>query len=100
VDIDNTSSSDQPDLIIEPISDTIQGDLTNAAQNYTTSDRGATIARDETCQITYSFVVEAAIPTNRQHTVETHLTGSPTASTTRPDRQPCLRGGSGQEATP
>src|SRR4029453_9429417 len=54
--VTNTSSNDTPDLVIESISDTVQGDLT-AAGNVDTSDCGATLASGASCTITYSYNV-------------------------------------------
>ena len=56
VTIENTSSSDSPDLVFDAITDTLQGDLTNAA-NYDTSDCGASLAPGDTCTIVYTYTV-------------------------------------------
>ena len=74
--ITNESSDDSPDLVFDAIDDTVQGDLTDAA-NYTSSTCGASIAWDENCTITYSYNVpeDADDPYPNTVTVETHPTG-------------------------
>jgi uncharacterized repeat protein (TIGR01451 family) len=74
--IENTSSSDTPDLVIESISDTLQGDLTDAA-NYDSSTCGATIASGASCTIVYTHTVLAsdADPLKNTASVATHPTG-------------------------
>ena len=76
VGVTNTSSNDTPDLVIESISDTVQGDLTDAA-NVDTSDCGATLASGASCTITYSFNVPqgASDPFTNTVTVQSHPTG-------------------------
>jgi hypothetical protein len=78
VDIDNTSSADSPDLVIESILDSVQGDLTDSA-NYDTSDCGVSLAAGDSCQITYSFLVpgDATDPYPNTVTIETHPDGFP-----------------------
>jgi hypothetical protein len=75
--ISNTSSGDSPDLIIDTISDTLQGDLTNAA-NYDTSDCGAS-ASGAGCTIEYTYTVQGGDPDPLLNTasVETHPDGFP-----------------------
>jgi uncharacterized repeat protein (TIGR01451 family) len=74
--VHNTSSGDSPALVIESISDTVQGDLTDAA-NVDTSDCGATLASGASCTITYSFNVpdNASDPFLNTVTVESHPDG-------------------------
>ncbi|MEJ2597737.1 MAG: hypothetical protein P8Z00_05350 [Anaerolineales bacterium] len=74
--IENTSSSDTPDLVIESISDTLQGDLTDAA-NYDSSTCGATIASGASCTIVYTHTVLASDddPLKNTASVATHPTG-------------------------
>ena len=76
VTITNTSSNDTPALVIESISDTVQGDLTDAA-NYDTSNCGATLASGASCTITYSYNVPggASDPYLNTVTVKTHPDG-------------------------
>ncbi len=76
VEIDNNSSSDSPDLVIDKISDTVQGDLTDSA-NYDTSDCGASLASSAGCTITYHYTVPqgASDPYQNTVTVETHPDG-------------------------
>ena len=57
VTITNDSSSDSPDLVFDLISDSLQGDLTNAA-NFDSSTCGASFAWDESCQIDYTYTVQ------------------------------------------
>jgi hypothetical protein len=56
VDVDNTSSADTPALVIESISDTVQGDLTDPAK-VDSSNCGATLASGASCTITYHYTV-------------------------------------------
>jgi uncharacterized repeat protein (TIGR01451 family) len=74
--VTNTSSNDTPALVIESISDTVQGDLT-AAGNVDTSDCGATLASGASCTITYSYTVPqgASDPFLNTVTVQSHPTG-------------------------
>jgi hypothetical protein len=76
--LDNDSSDDSPDLIIESISDTVQGDLTVEA-NYDSSDCGASLAAGDSCEIAYSYLVpgDASDPHVNTVTVETHPDGFP-----------------------
>jgi uncharacterized repeat protein (TIGR01451 family) len=76
VTITNDSSDDSPDLVFDSISDTVQGDLT-AAANYTSSTCGASFAWDESCTIIYSYNVpgDATDPYPNTVTVETYPSG-------------------------
>jgi uncharacterized repeat protein (TIGR01451 family) len=83
VTIENTGSADSPDLVIESITDSLQGDLTDAG-NYDTSDCGTTLAAGDSCEITYTYVTQAgddpgtagALLTNTV-SVESHPDGFP-----------------------
>jgi uncharacterized repeat protein (TIGR01451 family) len=78
VDIKNTSSADAPNLVIDKISDTVQGDLTQAA-NYDSSTCGASLASNGACKITYHYTVpaNASDPYPNTVTVESHPSGFP-----------------------
>ncbi|KKL87351.1 hypothetical protein LCGC14_1935540, partial [marine sediment metagenome] len=76
--ITNTSSADSPDLVIDSISDTLQGDLTDAA-NFDSSDCGASLAPSASCTIVYTYTVQGGDPDPLLNTasVETHPEGFP-----------------------
>ena len=76
VTIENTSSTDSPALVFDLISDSLQGDLTNAA-NYDSSTCGASLAAGTSCQIDYSYTVQGGDPDPLLNTVtvETHPDG-------------------------
>ncbi|UCG34036.1 MAG: hypothetical protein JSU68_05245, partial [Phycisphaerales bacterium] len=59
--ITNQSSADSPDLVIDAISDTLQGDLTDS-NNYDSSDCHATLATGESCTIVYTRTVQGGDP--------------------------------------
>jgi hypothetical protein len=74
--IENTSSGDSPDLVFDTISDTLQGDLTNAA-NYDSSTCGASLAAGASCTIDYTYTVQGGDPDPLLNTasVESHPDG-------------------------
>jgi hypothetical protein len=74
--IENTSSDDSPDLVFDSIEDSLQGDLTNAA-NVDSSDCGASLAAGDTCTIVYSRTVLDTDPDPLVNTVtvESHPDG-------------------------
>ena len=74
--ITNTSSSDSPNLIIDAITDSIQGDLTNPA-NYDTNNCGSSLAPSALCTITYTYTVQPddEHPLSNSATVQTHPSG-------------------------
>jgi hypothetical protein len=76
VTVSNTGSHDAPDLVIETISDTVQGDLTDAA-NVDASDCGSSLASGADCTITYHYLVPqgASDPFDNTVTVESHPDG-------------------------
>jgi hypothetical protein len=78
VTIKNESSADSPDLVIDKIGDSLQGDLTNSA-NYDTSTCGASLAHGTSCTIEYTRTVQGGDPDPLKNTVsvETHPTGFP-----------------------
>jgi hypothetical protein len=74
VTITNTSDSDSPALVLNSISDTVQGNLTLAA-NYDASDcgvAGATLAFGAHCTITYHYTVPAGAADPYPNTVTVH----------------------------
>jgi len=78
VTIENTGSADSPDLIFDLIDDSLQGDLTDAA-NVDSSDCGASLAAGDTCTIVYSRTVLDTDPTPLVNvvSVESHPDGFP-----------------------
>jgi len=78
VTIENTSSADSPDLEFDVISDSLQGDLTDAA-NVDSSDCGATLAAGAVCTIVYTrTVLETDVsPLVNTVSVESHPVGFP-----------------------
>jgi uncharacterized repeat protein (TIGR01451 family) len=76
VTIENTSSADSPDLVFDLIDDSLQGDLTDAA-NVDSSDCGASLAAGDTCTIVYSRTVLESDPDPLVNTVsvESHPDG-------------------------
>jgi hypothetical protein len=71
--IENTSSSGSPALWFDLISDSLQGELTLEA-NYDSSNCGASLAAGDSCQIDYTYTVQAgdADPLMNTVTVESH----------------------------
>ncbi|HEX5015242.1 MAG TPA: hypothetical protein VFV72_13910 [Candidatus Limnocylindrales bacterium] len=76
--ITNTSSADSPNLVFDSITDSLQGDLTNAA-NYDTNNCPASLASGASCTITYTYVVQGGDPDPLLNTatVHTHPAGFP-----------------------
>ena len=76
VKISNTSSADSPDLVIESIDDSLQGDLTDPG-NVDSSDCGPSLASATSCTIEYTRTVVAGDPEILTNTVsvETHPDG-------------------------
>lgn len=74
--ITNTSSGDSPNLVIDSITDSLQGDLTKSA-NYETNDCGSNLAPSASCTITYIYTVQSGDgnPLNNTATVNTHPSG-------------------------
>jgi uncharacterized repeat protein (TIGR01451 family) len=78
VTIENTSSADSPALVFDLIDDTLQGDLTLAA-NYQSSTCGASLAAGGTCTITYVRAIQTGDPSPIVNWVyvESHPDGFP-----------------------
>lgn len=78
VTIENTSSADSPDLAFDLISDSLQGDLTDAA-NYDSSACDATLAAGDSCTIVYTRTIleTDASPLVNTVSVESHPEGFP-----------------------
>ena len=76
VKISNTSSADSPDLVIESIDDSLQGDLTDPG-NVDSSDCGPSLASATSCTIEYTRTVVAGDPEILTNTVsvKTHPDG-------------------------
>jgi uncharacterized repeat protein (TIGR01451 family) len=74
--ITNTSSLDSPDLIIDAITDSIQGDLTEPA-NYDTNNCGSSLSPSAACTITYTYTVQPSDEDSVENTatVQTHPNG-------------------------
>jgi Domain of unknown function DUF11 len=78
VTIKNTSSADSPDLVLDTLSDSLQGNLKNSA-NYDSSTCGASLAFGASCTIEYTRTVQGGDPDPLKNTVsvETHPDGFP-----------------------
>lgn len=74
--ITNTSSSDSPDLLIDSISDTLQGDLTDS-QNYDSSSCGSILSPSSSCMISYTYTIqsEEENPLTNTAEVQSHPSG-------------------------
>jgi uncharacterized repeat protein (TIGR01451 family) len=68
INIENTSSSDSPNLILDSLSDTLAGDLKQKAIDAGCDD----LASGGTCQFNYDYVVQEADPDPLENTATVH----------------------------